>query len=132
MLVVPSKAAGGNSSQPLVYSGKHSTAGLQKGKVYYRLKQVDLNGVSRYSSIVSALIDQSAVSVFPNPVKDYLFLQAASATDYNFTITDINGRSIKNGSTGINKINVGYLAPGIYFLQLKTNERTTVLKFLKE
>ena len=52
------------------YSFTHSNAA--HGKLYYRLKIVDLNGSFEYSKIVLVKPGKTAtgISVYPNPVKD--------------------------------------------------------------
>jgi hypothetical protein len=63
---INTKALNGNSLQPLTYSYTHEQrAG---GIEYYRLRQVDRNGASRYSAIISASADAGdglAFLVFP-------------------------------------------------------------------
>ncbi|RYY66139.1 MAG: fibronectin type III domain-containing protein, partial [Chitinophagaceae bacterium] len=68
---VVTRAAGGNSTSDLNYTYNESiTAGT---KWYYRLKQEDLDGRSKYSAVVLLKGDKSGIltvdGIYPNPVK---------------------------------------------------------------
>ena len=60
----------GNSSAELNYQFTDSpeTFNLKNPTLYYRLKQTDFNGISRYSNVVAVKMENtSSFSVFPNP-----------------------------------------------------------------
>lgn len=69
-----------------------------------------------------------ALSLYPNPVNEYLFLEGPSVNAVR--IIDLSG---KNYATPIveNHVNVSHLPPGEYILQAITNEQVFYLKFLK-
>lgn len=81
-------AASGNSSEVKSYEFTDEKALLrQEAVVYYRLKQVDLDGKSNFSEVVSLRLetDKSEIqlTVFPNPSVDYVNVWIdASLTDY--------------------------------------------------
>lgn len=72
-------------------------------------------------------------SVYPNPTKSDLTIVNANNQDFNFTISDIQGKMIIQQSEITNQvtINLAQLPVGIYFLQLKTNDFTEVVKFIR-
>ena len=78
----------------------------------------------------------STVSVYPNPANDIINVSIINSNGTvavkKASITDINGRIIKNlTSVANNQINVSDLNSGIYFLNIETNEGSTVKKFIK-
>jgi hypothetical protein len=57
--------------------------------------------------------------VMPNPTGHYLqILPGENIHSLQFTVTDISGQPVIQGLTNNMKIDVGFLQPGIYFLQL--------------
>ncbi len=74
------------------------------------------------------------VSIYPNPVKDQLFVESAQNMDA--TIFSVDGRMVKEGvkiTKGVNTINVQKLNAGIYFLSMKDEDGSRgVMKFIVE
>lgn len=77
---------------------------------------------------------QQELLVYPNPVKDLLFISALDGTTYGYTITDVAGRVMvqaeHEGSTA--GVDVSLLAPGVYFLQVIEHNKMYSSKFIKE
>jgi hypothetical protein len=92
---VKSFAIQGNSNTGLKYS-YHDNQILSK-ETYYRLKQVDVNGKHEYSTTISLKPtfknNFGIKNIFPNPVKNDLFVSVESASESytNFVITDLKG-----------------------------------------
>jgi len=85
-----------------------------RGTSYYRLKQTDFNGEFEYSEMV--VVDnhlEDVISIYPNPIKDVLFLTNLKIT-YQVKIYSINGQIIYSGNT--NHINSSKWSNGIYQL----------------
>lgn len=71
-------------------------------------------------------------AVYPNPATDVIKISNVNNLDItNLTITDINGRTMKQVNTSIEAINVSDLNSGIYFLKIKTAQGEGVTKFVK-
>lgn len=70
------------------------------------------------------------IAIYPNPVKEIIYLSNITETEYE--IFDILGNSISKGKTIINGINVNSLSKGIYILKLKNGENLITKKFIKE
>lgn len=99
------------------------------GTVYYRLKQVDLDGVSHVYYIISTNCSSEkevAMLVYPNPSNGQFTLKIENAQGgkYNISFKDLHGKEIdqqciqlENGTT-ILKLNPANLQPGVYLLQL--------------
>ena len=106
---------------------------ISKGSVYYRLKGVDIDGKATYSRIIKLDFGRNyTVFISPNPVKDKLYIQGAE----NFKtilILDRNGRLVKQiRPTTDNNYDVGFLAPGMYWMQFINEKETQTHKLLKE
>ncbi|TCZ63425.1 T9SS type A sorting domain-containing protein, partial [Flaviaesturariibacter aridisoli] len=142
---VTSRAAGGNSTSDINYTfAENITAG---SKWYYRLKQEDLDGRSKYSAVVMLKSDKSGIitvdGIYPNPVKGAasVRLQAsAQGGDVVLQITDMQGRVVRQqsvlteagASTTVN-MDLAGLAAGPYHLKAiagngEASEAVTVVK----
>ena len=126
---VNSLSSTGNSSSALNYSFiDYDPIGL---KQYYRLKQTDFDGTSRYSGVVvvtNAVPERLAVtSIYPNPASSFVHLSVASPSReaMQLIVTDANGRTVRNkyvnAEVGNNsfEVDVTGLGAGIYYLSLK-------------
>lgn len=78
--------------------------------------------------------DQQELVVYPNPVKDLLFISSFGQASPGYTITDVSGRVMiqaeYDGSTA--GIDVSSLAPGVYILQVVEQNKIRNGKFVKE
>jgi len=113
-------------------------------EVYYRLKQVDIDGKFKYSGIVTLFIENkniTSIRLYPNPVKNHINLTITSyqAEKLQWRFTDNTGRTIKAGtysiSQGINIISedIGFVSSGIYYMQLfNGSDLKETLKVMKE
>jgi hypothetical protein len=126
---VNSLSSTGNSSSALNYSFiDYDPIGL---KQYYRLKQTDFDGTSRYSGVVvvtNAVPERLAVtSIYPNPTSSFVHLSVASPSReaMQLIVTDVNGRAVRsklvNAEVGNNSFEVDAtgLGAGVYYLSLK-------------
>ncbi|RYY67441.1 MAG: T9SS type A sorting domain-containing protein [Chitinophagaceae bacterium] len=148
---VTSRAAGGNSTSDINYLFIDASAGsagqLATGKWYYRLKQEDLDGHSKYSAVVLLKGDKSGIitldGIYPNPVKGAtsIRLQAsAQGGSVLLQVTDMQGRMVRQqnvlteagASTTVN-LDLAGLAAGQYHLKAiavngEASEAVTVVK----
>jgi hypothetical protein len=95
---------------------------------YYRLKQVDLNGSSRYSETLVLHLSELkgyAFRIFPNPSSDRLFLKAPFAPELKVQVEvhDLMGRQLlhRYWEAGQNQLEIatGAWTPGVYFVKIK-------------
>ena len=74
-----------------------------------------------------------AIKVFPNPVKDYLYISNIEKGT-EITLYNINGGLIRTISTNYNnktlKINFSSLAKGVYIINMKTNKTEVQKKII--
>jgi hypothetical protein len=130
-----------NSTRPTNYFSIDKNA--QSGRNYYRLKQVDLNGVVNYSNTISIykMYSISKIIINPNPVQSRLNIQYFSKNDEDVVckIYSNDGRAVNEFKTHLykGKNNIGrdiaFLSKGIYFVVLsKPNMRIAESNFIKE
>jgi len=109
------------------------------GRNYYRLKVVDLDGGSTYSTIVLMDFQESltaALTLYPNPAVDQLHISLASAAeDASIAILNTAGQTLKTVKTsgaGRVDISIGDLNKGIYFVEIRTDGARYVKKVMKQ
>lgn len=92
---VDSVNAAGTSFNAKNYS--YTELNVQGGKVYYRLKMVDLNGTYTYSVVIAVNVTNnnyttSSVSVYPNPAVSSMVIKHQQSTGHEVcTIRTIHG-----------------------------------------
>ncbi|HSN08092.1 MAG TPA: T9SS type A sorting domain-containing protein [Hanamia sp.] len=141
---VNSKVNSGNSSSILNY--QYTDTKAIGGNEYYRLMQVDKDGMLNYSNVVlikgNKINALSLNAVYPNPAKDKLNLIISSPVNNNINviITDLAGKivrrqafSILNGGNNLD-FDVSTLPAGSYFIKAicANGCQTAVNKFVKE
>ncbi len=118
--------AAGNSSLNKSYSFVDKSP--NNGINYYRLQMVDKDGKLTYSKVLPVnIIIKQPFAIYPNPVKDYLFvkIQHAIAEQVIIQIMDIQGKVVQQKSyqlqPGITTLflNVNPLVKGSYFIVVK-------------
>ncbi|NJN34715.1 MAG: T9SS type A sorting domain-containing protein [Saprospiraceae bacterium] len=100
---------------------------------YYRLKQVDFDGNSSLSKIVSVINEESRELVlFPNPAHDKLFINAPKLDNpvFDISIYDNIGRNILNKRIS-NEIDISQLNSGIFEIVITTEGVKTTKRFTK-
>lgn len=94
---------------------------------------ITLNGVTETTASSASFVSNS-ISVYPNPATSVVNLSSKDGLIFeNVTIVDVNGRTVKTVAVNQtqSQINVSDLNSGIYFLNIETNEGSTVKKFIK-
>lgn len=74
--------------------------------------------------------DQSEISIYPNPVKDILFIKSKEKI-VKVEIFDSAGRILKSLSLNGDSINVSELSKGNYIIKLITKDKSVIEKFIK-
>lgn len=118
---IPTQALGGNSGSDLSYA--YNDINSAKGISNYRVRQVDLDGKSKYSETraVRGESQSGKIIVYPNPSFDgkvnVVFEDLNTIRDVS--LVDINGRIVKQWK-GIanNNIQIDNLNPGLYNLRI--------------
>lgn len=117
----------GTTNVPNTYNFVHEN--LSTGIQYYRLKQIDYDGVTTYSNIISLEYKSKAkVSIFPIPAQNTLNVNITMSDLQNvqLSIIDVSGKKIKTilNINANNQIDLSYMPSGSYFLQINMNEKS--------
>ncbi|MFA1771720.1 T9SS type A sorting domain-containing protein [Rufibacter glacialis] len=134
---------GGNSNVPLNYS--FQDAQPLAGISYYRLKQVDFDGTTEYSKVVSVKnlnagsTTATKVTAYPNPFQATLSLElnVQEAAEVKITLTNTAGQVVQQktvhaaGTATYTLDNLQNAPAGIYFLRVYQGDEVTVHKLLK-
>ncbi|MCF0054850.1 T9SS type A sorting domain-containing protein [Dyadobacter sp. CY356] len=94
------------------------------GENLYRLKMIDRDATFAYSRIQSVKFDglgAPAVSIYPNPSADRVFVQDMDLAQVKqVSILDMNGRALfSSNKVTADGINVSKFTPGTYILHIK-------------
>jgi len=121
----------GSSEAEHSYAFSDLTSASVSGTLYYRIKQVDVDGKFDYSDVKSVKIQTlnslKAVSFYPNPVKDVVNLSLSNPADVilSYSVFDNTGKQVLGGKTAgaSNKaeLNLSALSHGQYIVSLVTN-----------
>jgi hypothetical protein len=135
----PSKASGGNSTNPLKY--RMIDPNVRTGMYYYRLKQTDLNGDFTYSGVATLQVNDGSTEfgIKPNPTSNiaevtYLALEDGMSL---LKVYDYSGRVVSSnemyGLKGLNtaSVNLGDQPAGIYLVTLVANNKVYKTKLVK-
>ncbi len=127
------------------YTYPDALANVASKILYYRLRIVDMDGKSTFSTVVALRLDGSiavsSLTVYPNPFTSNIKLQLRSAKEENSTIRFINARGqevLKRNVTlmpGDNIVVVGDLqtvAPGLYIMELRTGNDVITQRIIKQ
>ena len=70
------------------------------------------------------------IKVYPNPVKNKLFIEAENKSNLHYTLYSLTGKQLKQGE--MFPVNMQDQATGIYFIQLTQNHQSHTYKIIKE
>ncbi|MEM6800758.1 MAG: T9SS type A sorting domain-containing protein [Bacteroidota bacterium] len=132
--------AAGNSLEINTYSFQDKgISSLNTSSLYYRLRQVDINGSFEYSRVVELSLVQEKqgiqLKIRPNPVQDNLRLSYSKANNGNLPleIFSSSGQKLYAGQIqdqeGELNIRVADWPQGAYFLRV-SEDRNTIVRFL--
>ncbi len=130
----------GNSTSTKNYT--YLDANLPAKRYYYQLKQVDIDNRTKFSAVVSALINgKLAFSLeqnFPNPFRSEttnIRFTLPQRERVNLSIFDVNGRLIKvlvdgtkEEGTHVIPFQAGSLGTGVYYYKIQAGEFSSVKK----
>ena len=128
-----SGAGNSNAVRTYTYTDKTFTGNIS----YYRLKQVDVNEMWKYSSIISIKNDKlnMCISLFPNLANTLVnvSLPASVEEKYFIKVYDVVGRLLINSPrTSSNEaIHINRLALGKYVLAVEISGQRFVESFIK-
>lgn len=92
--------------------------GLPAGMIFYRIRQVDIDGRSAYSTISAVSTKTSAgIVLFPNPARNQVYI-AGSAAVKTIRFIDLQGRIVLDAPLNSGSIELGHLPRGLYTVTL--------------
>lgn len=108
-------------------------------KIYYRIKQVDVDGKFTYTNVESVVFDLSNIfTVFPNPNVGEFTIAGYSESEAQLSIYAPYGKLIIEATIqSINNrielpINLKEMKKGIYYTRIQTSSAASILKVLIE
>jgi hypothetical protein len=132
----------GESDSKISYSYNDKDLKSRGGIIYYRLKQVDVDGKFDYSSVRIIRLDDEKTSLtlttFPNPVATDLRITLPSSWQNKHLQIDlyhvngqlVNAQDIANSSQ-TEPISVASLRKGVYFVQVRNGAETAKHRIVK-
>ena len=84
-------------------------------------------------SLESNVISDNSFTIYPNPTTSILNISNTNNFEIqNISVTDINGRTVKNQKGSLTEVNVADLNAGVYFVTIEAAEGKTTKKFIKQ
>ena len=128
---LPSRTGLGDST---LYQYLYQLGASQGGKLYFRIKKLDPQGLATYTGVKIVNLDATSVSgyqVYPNPVTNLVVMEFDDMQTGNYVMSLLNttGQIIQQktvtlaGSSQIRMELSSKPAPGIYYLQTKDRTR---------
>ncbi|MEO6328882.1 MAG: T9SS type A sorting domain-containing protein [Ginsengibacter sp.] len=128
-----------SSTESNAYSVADNVASVLSNTLYYRIKQYDADGLFYYSKTIVIRRNNRALSIilFPNPVKENLYLNISSKADEKATISIFNAagsrvmqqqQQLFQGNNSFTIDAVSKLSKGVYQLFVKLNSGRTIIK----
>lgn len=106
---------------------------------YYRLRQIDLDGVETLSKIVSVRQNtKGRISIAPNPTTEYvnIFLNKDDVSEGNITLNlyDITGKQVllQNTTAETLQLDLSHLAKGVYLLTVQSDNTIYQEKIIRQ
>ncbi|NNF35699.1 MAG: T9SS type A sorting domain-containing protein [Saprospiraceae bacterium] len=121
-----------NPNQLNNYSFIHPQPSFSKN--YYRLKQMDMNGDYQFSHTIKVLADvNNDLRIFPNPVRERLFIKGIPNKIRSIEIYNVNGQLLMNQTLLTdNSIDLSNLNSGQYLIKIhSSNKESHTFSFIK-
>ncbi|MFZ4058838.1 MAG: T9SS type A sorting domain-containing protein, partial [Ferruginibacter sp.] len=136
-------AAAGNASSTVQYAINDDVTGINEALVYYRLKQIDLDGKTVVSKVVSIRLrkDIKDLIVSPNPFHSYINInidwsknETTMVKVFNMSGAEVVSKNVQmiKGNNLIRIDELSNLSGGTYMLQFNTPEGRMVKKITRQ
>ncbi|MGY2132025.1 T9SS type A sorting domain-containing protein [Hymenobacter sp. HD11105] len=122
----------GQSTQKQTYCIIDGTP-LSSLTTYYRLRQIDFDGMVAYSNIV-AVKSGAGDELFPNPAQRQLTFQLSYNGLATYRIVSATGQALRQGqtTTAATTLDISTLPAGLYYLEIERAQGRQVHKFMKQ
>ncbi len=128
LLVDIAEGSTGSLPKNIMFNGDKlffTAVSTQNGRQLYRYDPASITSLSQ-------VYNPTEFNLYPNPASDYLTLEQEALLNQHIYIHDLYGHSIKARPLDSGKIYIGDLAPGVYIIEIISNRRKKVKKFIKE
>lgn len=105
---------------------------------YYRLKQVDFNGKTAFSKVISTKLDfrKGKTRIYPTLVNDWVNVDLNISSDVELVVSDLIGRvvltqKVKNTEGSFLILDLSAFSKGMYFVLIKLDNRIESFKIQK-
>jgi hypothetical protein len=139
-IVIGELEGNGNTAEESIYSFLDRS--VRDEIVYYRIKQVDMDGEAIYTGVLSVNpgAQQNELTVKPNPVNESANLTFVSARQGagDLVVMDVLGNPVITNSLNVSKgsntvdVETSTLKQGVYIVNLKVGEKYYRAKFFKK
>jgi hypothetical protein len=108
---------------------------MDEDAVYYRLKDIDFNGIENWSPIIFADCKTNTfkTEIYPNPATDYIKVSTEIDEKTTLQILSMDGRLLKSLPL-ISKqtlIDLKDLTPGLYVIEIHNKQKIENIKIYK-
>ncbi|GEM_PF-3468488 len=87
------------------------------GNVWVRVVANEMDGTKKYANVVQVKASARALVVYPNPAKEFIYVRGA-IVNKQYTISDLQGRTLQKGIINNQLINIQNLSTGSYILTI--------------
>ncbi|MCO5235659.1 MAG: T9SS type A sorting domain-containing protein [Chitinophagaceae bacterium] len=104
------------------------------GLNFYRIKQVDIDGVYTYSNTVNVKISsENTITITPNPADNFVMLSGISKAE-KILIYNVEGKLMNQWSNinGNQRLNIANLRNGIYIIKIFADKKENNYKLIKQ
>jgi uncharacterized delta-60 repeat protein len=106
---------------------------------YYRVVAYNSQGVIESTKAFVLItgveyVTENDLEVYPNPATDHITVKITDHTSAVLSITDGNGRVVKETphlSKGANPVDIAELSPGVYHVKIKGNKKQPTIRVIK-
>jgi N-acetylneuraminic acid mutarotase len=106
------------------YGAKLVASGLNGNLNFYKFQLT--------ATAVNESKTKDQISAYPNPARDYIYINRSVNKSAIFSICDIEGRVYKNENISDgHKLFTGDLSPGTYLMKIKDGDEINTIKFIK-
>lgn len=119
----------GNSNSTIEYEFRDL---ISTERAYYRIMQTDFDGSFKISEIRHISLQNVEVSIYPNPVSDYLRIRSVSSFE-KIQVVDSRGVEVIDSIQNVSNYDLDLtgLTSGIYYLILKSGNQQIKRKIIK-
>lgn len=119
----------GSFSNGAIYNFEHSSPSV--GINYYRFKQVDIDGKTDFSKVISVIFgNKSKITIAPVVAKESVILYTSSEEILTYNVYNLAGQQVfSNSFTAQDRIDISQLQVGMYFIHTSKGD---IARFVKQ